>query len=106
MEGYWSTAESDGNGNIVVDDRYDIYKKYDNRYINNKYASMSDKEVLKYFVNKAKYIAQLYMHDHNINPYKNWNAENEDECDYMSKYHYIDHDPTIGEIFTFCENNK
>lgn len=106
MEGYWTTANEDDQGNIVVDDRNVIYGGYKDRPYDNKYAKMSDDEVRKYFVNKAKYIAQLYMHDNNINPYKGWREDNEDTCDYMSGYSYLDHDPTIGEIFEFVKNNK
>lgn len=106
MEGYWTTADTDGNGNIIVDDRITIYGSYKDRPYDNKYARMSDDEVRKYFVNKAKYIAQLYMHDNNMNPYRNWNADNEEECGYMSGYSHLDHDPTIGEIYQFVQNNK
>lgn len=67
---------------------------------------MSDKEVIKYFVNKAKYIAQLCLHDNNQNPYRNFNSDNDNECDYMGGYDYLDHDPTYAEIFEFVNNNK
>lgn len=105
MEGYWTTAEADDKGNIVVDDRYTIRSSYGDRPFENKYSRMDDDEVRSYFANKAKYIAQLYLHYHGMNPYKNWNAENEEECRYMGG-HILDHDPTIAEIYNFYKNNK
>ena len=106
MEGYWTTAESDGNGNIVIDDRNVIRDSWRDKPFENKYSRMSDDEVRRFFANKAKYVAQLYLHDHSMNPYKNWNAENTEECGYMGGHYMKDHDPTIGEIFEFVKNNR
>lgn len=64
------------------------------------WAKMEIDDIRKYFANKAKYIAQLWMHDNRINPYKNWNADNTEECDYM-------HDGiTVADLYNFYINNK
>lgn len=99
MEGYWYHANAGDNGEIIVDTR-----DYSSR--KNPYIDMSDDEIRKYFANKAKYIAQLDMHDHNINPYKNWNENNNEESNYMSFYGELDHDPTFAEIYRFYKDNK
>lgn len=102
MEGYWVNAAAGDNGEIIVN-----AKGYD--YVNrrsNPYSEMSDVDIRKYFANKAKYIAQLDMHDHNINPYENWNENNSEESNYMSSYGELDHDPTFAEIYRFYKDNK
>ena len=44
---------------------------------------MSDYEVRKFFADKIKFIAQVYLKDNNLNTNKNWDADNEEECSYL-----------------------
>lgn len=95
MEAYWQNFKPKGNAIFVPTLGYDWSSR-----LRNPYAEMSDSAIRRYFANKAKYIAQLWMHDNRINPYKNWNADNTEECDYM-------HDGiTVADMFEFFNKNK
>lgn len=100
MNKYWIFCNADKDGNILISE-----KRYDGGYnCSNPYLEMSDQEIRRYFANKAKYVAQLYLHDNNMNPYSNFNADNDENCNYMGG-HFID-DVTIGQIYNFYVNNK
>ena len=95
MEAYWQNFKPKGDAIFVPTRGYDWASR-----LRNPYAEMSDSAIRRYFANKAKYIAQLWMHDNRINPYKNWNADNTEECDYM-------HDGiTVADMFEFFNKNK
>jgi len=95
MEAYWQNFEARGNAIFVPTSGYNWASR-----LRNPYAEMSGSAIRRYFANKAKYIAQLWMHDNRINPYKNWNADNTEECDYM-------HDGiTVADMFEFFNKNK
>lgn len=95
MEAYWQNFKPKGDAIFVPTSSW----SRDSR-LRNPYAEMDDWEIRKYFANKAKYIAQLWMHDNRINPYKGWRPDNMEECDYM-------HDGiTIADMFKFFKENK
>ena len=81
MTGYWTFADIDDNNNILVNKAYN--KLYYGKYLNNPYANMSDEDVKNFFANKIKAIAQQYLHDQNINPYREWNSSNTEKCSYL-----------------------
>lgn len=95
MEAYWQNFEARGNAIFVPTRGYDWASR-----LRNPYAEMDDAEIRKYFANKAKYVAQLWMHDNKINPYKNWNADNTEECDYAND------GITVADLYNFYTNNK
>lgn len=95
MEAYWQNFEARGNAIFVPTRGYGQVSR-----LRNPYAEMSDDEVRRYFANKAKYIAQLWMNDNNINPYRNWRPDNEEECDYF-------HDGiTVADAYEFFTRNR
>ena len=82
MTGYWYPVNIDGT-DIVVDNVMDF--KYGDKYVTNKYYHMSEAEVKRFFANKIKQIAQEWLNDNNLNPYKNWNAECDEICTYLDR---------------------
>lgn len=95
MKAYWQNFKPKGDAIFVPTRGYDWASR-----LRNPYAEMSDTAIRRYFANKAKYIAQLWMHDNRINPYKNWNEDNTEECDYM------DYGITVADMFKFFKENK
>ena len=91
MEKYWRFADVNGT-NLSIDDGYIIG---DRKSINSGYAGKSDSEVKKFFANKLKAICQQYLHDKNLNPYKNWNEDCEEVCSYLG----YKEDITIGDAY-------
>lgn len=80
MAGYWTFAKIDDNNNILVN------KAYGNcmgTRLNNPYVGMSEEDIKNFFANKIKAIAQQYLHDQNINPYREWNSSNTERCSYL-----------------------
>lgn len=93
MDGYWMTADINNDGDIVIDKQVDI--RSGDRWIRNKYYDMTDSEVRRFFANKIKQICQEYLNDNNLNPYKEWNAESDEECSYLSR----DEEVTIADAY-------
>lgn len=91
MKKYWRFAHVDGT-NLSIDDGYIIG---DRKSINSGYAGKSDSEVKKFFANKLKAICQQYLHDKNLNPYRNWNEDCEEVCSYLG----YKEDITIGDAY-------
>jgi hypothetical protein len=80
MAGYWTFADIDDNNNILVNKAYGNYM---GTRLNNPYVGMSEEDVKNFFANKIKAIAQQYLHDQNINPYREWNSSNTEKCSYL-----------------------
>lgn len=98
MNGYWMFANELSPGVLGLSTDWYGNRSYGNT--SNPYREMSDDEVRRYYANKAKYIAQLWMNDNNINPYRNWRPDNEEECDYF-------HDGiTVADAYEFFTRNR
>ena len=98
MNGYWMFANELSPGVLGLSTDWYGNRSYGNT--SNPYREMSDDEVRRYYANKAKYIAQLWMNDNNINPYRNWGPDNEEECDYF-------HDGiTVADAYEFFTRNR
>ena len=98
MNGYWMFANELSPGVLGLSTDWYGNRSYGNT--SNPYKEMSDDEVRRYYANKAKYIAQLWMNDNNINPYRNWRPDNEEECDYF-------HDGiTVADAYEFFTRNR
>ena len=80
MTGYWTFANIDDNNNILVNK---AYGQYMGTRLNNPYVGMSEEDIKNFFANKIKAIAQQYLHDQNINPYREWNGSNTQKCSYL-----------------------
>lgn len=93
MDGYWLPVTISDNGDIIIDNNSDI--SYGGKWVRNKYYDMSDDEVRRFFANKIKQISQEYLNDNNLNPYKGWNAESDEICDYLDRNSGV----TIGDAF-------
>lgn len=84
MSKYWEFAGADGP-NIEVD-----------MSPRSGYVGKSDQEIKKFFANRLKAICQQWLHDNNINPYNNWNANCQEVCDYLGHFKT---DITIGDAY-------
>lgn len=93
MDGYWLPVTISNNGDILIDNKGEI--RSGERWIKNRYYDMSDDEVRRFFANKIKQISQEYLNDNNLNPYKGWNAESDEICDYLDRNSGV----TIGDAF-------
>lgn len=93
MDGYWLPVTISNNGDILIDNNGEI--RNGERWIKNRYYDMSDNEVRRFFANKIKQISQEYLNDNNLNPYKGWNAESDEICDYLDRNSGV----TIGDAF-------
>ena len=93
MSGYWLPVTISNNGDILIDNKSEI--RDGERWIKNRYYDMSDDEVRRFFANKIKQISQEYLNDNNLNPYKGWNAESDEICDYLDRNSGV----TIGDAF-------
>lgn len=81
MTGYWTFADIDDNNNILVNKAYGNYM---GTRVNNPYVVMSEEDIKNFFANKIKAVAQQYLHDQNINPYREWNSSNTEKCSYLN----------------------
>lgn len=93
MSGYWLPVTISNNGDILIDNESEI--RDGERWIKNRYYDMSDDEVRRFFANKIKQISQEYLNDNNLNPYKGWNAESDEICNYLDRNSGV----TIGDAF-------
>lgn len=91
MDKYWYPLEIEGV-NIVIDSSPYVGYEHNSR---NPYNEMDDSEVRKFFANKIKRIAQEYLNDNNMNPFASFNADNEEECTYLSREEIV----TIGDAY-------
>ena len=91
---YWRFATTVGP-NLEID-RGSIHD-YSGRYIESGFGDKSDEEVLKFFGNRLKTICQEFLHDNNMNPYRNWNEDNEEICDYIDRHE--GNDVTVGDCY-------
>lgn len=96
MQKYWKFADINGT-NIEVSNRRYIYDNYTKKTSENPYYDMSDTDIKKFFANKLKAIAQQYLHDNNMNPYKNWNEDCDEVCDYLDRFN--GNDVTVGDAY-------
>lgn len=102
MEKYWRFADAVGP-DIEVDRGFQTdeekiggrYGRYRFKDVYSGYREMNDKEVKKFFANKLKTICQEWLDHNNFNPYKYWNEDCQEDCDYISR----DEPITVGECY-------
>lgn len=81
MYKYWLPVEAEGTELVIKTGN----PSWGGKYYDNPYNTMSDTEIKKYFANKLKTIVREYLNDNNLNPYKGFNEDNEEECTYLSR---------------------